>query len=187
VSDKPSNPKDLLGAKKVPYHLWPETATIQGTLALLEGALKYGRSNWRGVGVRASIYYDALRRHANAWFEGQDNDPDSGLDHLGHALACLAIIIDARAKGLLTDDRMYPGGYDATIKAATPHVARLQEKYADRNPKHYHKGVADAEQQVSKGDPRRTEDAADHGREHRDRPAGAGLGSRFGSGCDSRD
>lgn len=135
---KPSNPKDMIGSDKIPLHLWPETATALGALACLDGMLKYGRTNWRAAGVRASIYVDACRRHLNAYFdEGEDVDPDSGLDHLGHALACLAIIVDARAAGKLTDDRMIRGGYRKYINELTPHVKRLKEKYADKNPKHY--------------------------------------------------
>lgn len=144
VSDKPSNPKDLIGSNKLPLHLWPETATALGCLATLEGNLKYGRTNWRAAGVKASIYFDACKRHINAWFdEGEDNDPDSGLPHLAHALACLAIIVDAQAAGKLTDDRLIRGGYRKLVEEITPHVARLKEKHADKKPRHY--TIADSE------------------------------------------
>ena len=134
---KPTNPKDAIGSNKMPVHLWPETATLLGSLALLDGALKYGRSNFRAIGVRSSIYYDAARRHLTAWFEGEDLDPDSGVPHLGHALACLAILVDAEAAGKLNDDRMAPGGYRKLIDALTPHVERLKAAHADKSPKHY--------------------------------------------------
>lgn len=134
---KPTNPKDLIGSGKLPLHLWPVTATALGSLGLLDGMLKYGRSNFRAVGVRASIYFDAASRHLNAWFEGEAVDPDSGLPHLAHALACLAIIVDAEAAGKLNDDRMHPGGYRALINSLTPHVARLKAVHEDKNPQHY--------------------------------------------------
>ena len=70
-TSKPSNPKDAIGSDKLPLHLWPALASAEGSLALLDGALKYGRSNFRVAGVRASIYNDALRRHMDAWFEGR--------------------------------------------------------------------------------------------------------------------
>lgn len=139
---KPSNPKDAIGAGKLPLHLWPVTATALGSLGLLDGMLKYGRSNFRAIGVRASIYYDAACRHLNAWFEGEDLDPDSGLPHLAHALACLAILVDAQAAGKLNDDRMMPGGYRAFVESLTPHVARLKALHADKSPRHY--TIADA-------------------------------------------
>jgi hypothetical protein len=136
-TSKPTNPKDAIGSNKVPLHLWPETATVLGALGLLDGALKYGRSNYRAIGVRASIYYDAARRHLNAWFEGEDTDPDSGLPQLAHVLACVAIIIDAEAAGKLNDDRNIAGGYRQLIDSLTPHVARLKEQYTDKKPHHY--------------------------------------------------
>lgn len=137
---KPTNPKDQVGSDKLPLHLWPTSATIYGALALLDGALKYGRSNWRAAGVRYSIYYDALRRHMDAAFEGEEVDPDSGLPHEAHALACLAIIIDAKVNGKLVDDRAYKEDDDAyrrLVQEAAPHVTRLKAKHASHKPHHW--------------------------------------------------
>lgn len=134
---KPTNPKDVIGSDKIPLHLWPETASILGSMALLDGALKYGRSNFRSIGVRASIYHDATRRHLMKWFEGQDLDEDSGLPHLAHALACVAILIDAQSSGKMNDDRMLKGGTLELLETMTPHVKRLKELYKDREPHHY--------------------------------------------------
>lgn len=135
--NKPTNPKDLIGSNKLPLHLWPPVATALGSLALLDGALRYGRSNFRAVGVRASIYHDALMRHVDAWFEGEDNDPASGVPHLGHALACLAILVDAQAARKLNDDRRYPGGHREAVDELTAHVARLRDLHAGSAPTHY--------------------------------------------------
>ena len=132
-----SNPKDMIGNQKLPLHLWPTTATALGSLGLLDGALKYGRSNYRAIGIRASIYKDAVIRHIDAWFEGEEVDPDSGLPHMAHALACLAIIVEAQVKGNLIDDRMFPTEYREFIKSLTPHVKRLQELHKDKDPKHF--------------------------------------------------
>ncbi len=134
---KPTNPKDAIGSDKLPMHLWPATASAMGSIGLLNGALKYGRSNFREVGVRASIYYDACNRHLNAWFEGEEVDPDDGVPHLAAALACLAIIVDAQAAGKLNDDRMVPGGYRKLERELTGHVKRLKQLHKDRTPKHY--------------------------------------------------
>jgi hypothetical protein len=132
------NPKDIIGSTKLPLHLWPATATMVGCLAMLDGALKYGRSNWRKASIRYSIYADAAKRHIDAAFEGEDVDPDSGLPHEGLALACLAIIVDAKAAGKLIDDRQFNGhGHRKFVNELTPHVKRLKEKHASKNPKHY--------------------------------------------------
>lgn len=143
---KPTNPKDAVGSGKVPLHLWPTTATVVGSMALMDGALKYGRANYRACGVRASIYFDACNRHLNAWFEGEDNDPDSQLPHLGHALACLAVLVDAQAAGCLVDDRQYPGGYRSLLGQMTEHVERLKDLHFDRMPRHYTIGSAGGDQ-----------------------------------------
>lgn len=134
---KESNPKDLLGTTKLPLHLFPKTAVAQGSLAFLDGALKYGRSNFRVVGVRASVYYAALCRHMDAWLEGEDKAEDSQLSHLAHALACVAILIDAEAAGKLIDDRQVAGGYAKLVKELTPDVARLIETHKGKSPRHY--------------------------------------------------
>ena len=135
---KPTNPKDAIGTDKVPLHLWPTDATVLGSLALLDGALKYGRANWRDAGVRASIYYDAALRHLSRWFEGETLDADSGLPHLGHVLACIAILVDSEAAGILVDDRNFNGGhYEDFLARITPQVKRLKEKHSSRAPKHY--------------------------------------------------
>lgn len=138
-TSKASNPKDMIGSDKIPYHLWPETATIMGSLGLLDGALKYGRGNWREAGVKASIYVDALRRHTDAWFECEDTDPDSQLHHFCHMLACMGILADAYANDTLIDDRQFnpKNGYRRFIDKMTEHVKRLKGVHASKTPKHY--------------------------------------------------
>lgn len=135
--EKPTNPKDIVGSDKLPLHLWPETATVFGCLGMMDGALKYGRSNFRATGVRLSIYVDAVKRHVNALFEGEWLDPDSGMPHLSHALACLAIVADAYAAGKLVNDSQYPGGYRELVEELTPSVPQLKAKHADKAPHHY--------------------------------------------------
>ena len=136
VFDSAENPKDLVGATKLPLHLWPATATAMGSVAMLNGALKYGRSNWRVVGIRASIYVDACQRHLAAWFEGHEAD-EEGVPHIASALACLAIIVDAQAAGKLRDDRQVEGGYKDLAARLTKHVSRLNELHSEREPKHW--------------------------------------------------
>lgn len=135
---KNTNPKDLIGSDKLPFHLVPASAIAYECLAFLEGALKYGRCNWRAAGVRFSIYYDACLRHLTKCMEGEWIDSESGIPHLGHARACLGIIIDAYEAGMLKDDRMYSkSDYNALIAKYSEEVKRLKEKYQDKNPKHW--------------------------------------------------
>lgn len=115
---------------------------------MLNGALKYGRSNFRVEPVRASIYHDALLRHMAAWFDGEETDPDDGVPHLAAALANLAILADAQVHGTLIDDRNTgdPSRLRAALNALTPHVARLQALHAQRNPRHYSRALDGAEE-----------------------------------------
>jgi hypothetical protein len=102
------NPKDLYGNIKVSLSKLPAVAVAHGAHAMMDGAEKYGAYNWRDKAVVASIYIDAAKRHLDSWFEGQRQAKDSEVHHLGHAIACCAIILDAEATGNLIDDR--PGG-----------------------------------------------------------------------------
>lgn len=99
------NPKDLFGNKKVSITKFPLIALLHGSHAMMNGADKYGPYNWRDKAVIASIYVDAAFRHLMAWFEREEAAQDSGVHHLGHALACCAILLDAEATGNLIDDR----------------------------------------------------------------------------------
>ena len=102
---KPTNPKDALGIKKAPLSTLPTGPMYEVALAMLEGARKYGRHNYRAIGVKASVYYDAAVGHLTAWWEGEDIDAASGIHHLGKAMACLAVVRDSMMVGNWTDDR----------------------------------------------------------------------------------
>lgn len=105
LSRKDTNPKAAAGAAKPSIHVIPSTALYAAAAAHMDGAYKYGAHNWRVSGVRASTYYAAVQRHLQAWWEGEQIAEDSGVPHLGHALACLNILIDAAACEKLEDDR----------------------------------------------------------------------------------
>lgn len=44
-------------------------------------------------------------RHLWAWWSLEDRDPESGLNHLDHAAACLAMLIETRRRYTGKDDR----------------------------------------------------------------------------------
>lgn len=136
---KDSNPKDeTAGAEgRVPLGLLPDTARVAGAMAMHEGAQKYGRYNYRAVGVRASVYHDALMRHMTAWWNGEDIDPDSGLPHTWKALACIAILIDSAACDMLTDDRPPSAPVARMLKDLKPVVTMIEKDLAAYSPKQY--------------------------------------------------
>lgn len=111
------NPKTVMGLKKPSLSKFPASALILGSLAMMNGADKYGAYNWRTKKVTASIYVDANDRHMKSWFDSREElAADSQVHHLGHALASIAILIDAMVTGNLNDDRP-PAGCAAEMIA----------------------------------------------------------------------
>ena len=134
-TEKPSNPKDSVGIKKVPFSVIPANVIGELGLALLEGARKYGRHNWRVVGVRASVYFDAAMRHLTAFWEGQDIDPDSGLSHITKAIATLTVLRDAMLNNNWEDDRP-PPLTEGWINDLNKKAAEVIERYPDAKAAH---------------------------------------------------
>lgn len=134
---KETNPKDAVGIKKVPMSCVSAPVVMEGALGMMEGALKYGRHNYREVGVRASVYYDALMRHMMAWWEGQDIDPDSGINHVGKAIATLFVLRDSMMRGNWVDDRP-PRCDPEWIAELNKRAAALVEKYPNPEPARIH-------------------------------------------------
>ena len=116
-----NNPKTAIGVTKVPLHLVPPSAKHFLALALADGASKYGAYNWRDHAISVSVYKAAAERHMDAFWDGEDVAPDSGIHHIAHAMACMALILDAHTIGKLNDDR--------PAKGASP---ELQKEYATR-------------------------------------------------------
>jgi hypothetical protein len=102
-----TNPKDALGDKKVNLALVPPASIIHEAMALESGAKKYNAYNWRTKKVRGMVYIAAGLRHLLEYLDGADfsTDTDPPVHHLGHAKACLGIVLDALETGNLIDDR----------------------------------------------------------------------------------
>lgn len=137
---KATNPKDIIGSKKIDLGLVPVTLTIGAATAFLEGALKYGRFNWRVAGVRVSVYIAALLRHVFKYYNGQNADSKTRVLHIDNAIACLGIIRDAEVYGKLVDDRPPCPDTDAVaemIDAQEEIVAHLNELFKSHAPHQY--------------------------------------------------
>lgn len=144
---KPSNPKDVIGSRKIDLGLVPDTLLVCAARAHLEGALKYGRFNWRIAGVRASIYHAALIRHIAKWWNGQDVDKATRVHHLDNAIGCLSIIRDAELYGKLEDDRPPCPDFDAMarlIDGEEEGVAHLKDLFKEHKP--YQFTIADTKE-----------------------------------------
>lgn len=125
---KDTNPKDLVGIKKAPMSTVSAPVLMEVGVAMLEGARKYGRHNYREAGVVASVYYDATMRHLMDWFEGQDIDPASGLNHVTKAIASLTVLRDSMIRGNWKDDRP-PKMPEGWLEELNKKAAIVIEKY----------------------------------------------------------
>lgn len=104
-----ANPKDLIGAKKPRLSLVPPAGFVYAALAMANGADKYGPYNWREKKVQSMIYLEAAQRHILSYQDGEECAKDSGVPHLGHAIACLLILIDAVETNNVIDNRPKAG------------------------------------------------------------------------------
>lgn len=156
---KATNPKDAVGATKLPVSWVPTAVNRYAALAFAEGALKYGRYNWRVSGVRMSIYLDALHRHLmklqdGEWCDGDSLGPDpvtgepqgTQVPHLGSIIACAGIILDSWECDKLTDDRPPANPQTSTdMESRIEHMKHLKKLFAAFNPVHYTIGDAPRE------------------------------------------
>lgn len=134
---KETNPKDAIGTTKLPLHLVPSVIPAYAALAFTEGAMKYGKYNWRVAGVRVSIYIDAMRRHIEKFQNGEWEDPDTRVPHLASVIACAGIILDAYHANKLTDDRPPVCDMASVIDGMQEIVVHLQDMFKDCDP-HQH-------------------------------------------------
>lgn len=100
----PPNPKKIFGLAKPSMQFVPPLALLQLSVAMGEGAEKYGPFNWREAPVEAGTYYSAAMRHWMLYASGETHDPKTGVHHLAYAMACAAIVLDAEAHETLLRD-----------------------------------------------------------------------------------
>ncbi|AZS08770.1 hypothetical protein KDJ02_gp49 [Arthrobacter phage Litotes] len=83
------------GVKEARFDLIPVGPLEQLAIHFGRGAQKYEPHNWR-KGYEFNKGYAALQRHANAWWAGENLDPEMGTSHLAavafHALALLELM-----------------------------------------------------------------------------------------------
>ncbi len=77
---------------KPDYSLVPFKSLDEVVKVLTHGANKYDRHNWRKIDARR--YQAAALRHISAHMQGELIDPDSGCDHLAHAICSLFFIME---------------------------------------------------------------------------------------------
>lgn len=91
---------------KADLSLNPYIALKEMALAFMWGEKKYNRYNYT-QGFESHRLVAAAMRHLCEYQNGEDLDPEStiGSSHLGHALACIAMLLHCEELGTLTDTR----------------------------------------------------------------------------------
>jgi hypothetical protein len=87
---------ELVGRKfdggKTRWELLPWREVEQVCEILTMGAVKYADNNWQNVRP-VSRYVGAAFRHLTAWINGEKLDPETGVNHLAHAICCLLFLL----------------------------------------------------------------------------------------------
>lgn len=86
---------------KPQYGLLPPLALKAAVEILTFGAEKYEPDNWKYVPDSKRRYFDSVQRHLWAWKEGEQTDPESGKNHLAHAMCGLMFLLE---RDLFTDE-----------------------------------------------------------------------------------
>lgn len=103
------DPKQSQANKKKTFDNIPISLLIHALEGADNGANKYGPWNWLKLDdgtMSLKTYINALQRHLILFRAGQDNASDSGIHHLKHMIAGLAVVLDAMLFNKVNDDRV---------------------------------------------------------------------------------
>ena len=94
-------------AGKPKWSLVPQSALVPMVRVLEYGAKKYAPHNWQR-GLPINEICESLKRHLDSFMEGEDNDLESTLSHIGH-IQCNALFLSWMLKNRPDlDDRVKP-------------------------------------------------------------------------------
>lgn len=86
---------------KLRHDLLPLYPVHEVIRVLMYGAQKYNDHNWKEVDELRSRYYNASKRHIDAWWDGELHDPETGLHHLAHAVCSLVFLMQAEEEEII--------------------------------------------------------------------------------------
>jgi len=76
---------------KAKWGLVPQSALLPMVEVLEFGAKKYAAHNWM-KGLSIVEICESMKRHLDAFMENENNDPESGISHIGH-IQCNALFL----------------------------------------------------------------------------------------------
>jgi len=99
------NKGNRFNTDKLKWGLVPQSSLVPMVRVLEFGAKKYGNYNWQ-KGLSIIEICESLKRHLDAFMEGEDNDSESGLSHIGH-IQCNALFLSWMMENKLELDDRY--------------------------------------------------------------------------------
>lgn len=84
---------------KLKWGLLPWDALTDIVRVFMFGANKYGERNWE-LGMDKSRLFDAALRHMTKWACGDEEDNETGINHLAHAIVSLLMILTYKIRGM---------------------------------------------------------------------------------------
>jgi hypothetical protein len=85
---------------------WFPVRAFEPTVRVLEfGAKKYAKGNW-AKGMSWSVCFTCTMSHLSKAFQGEENDEESGLPHLAHAMCNIVFLLGYRTLFPEGDDRL---------------------------------------------------------------------------------
>jgi len=90
---------------KIKWSLVPQSALLPMVEVLEFGAKKYAPHNWK-KGLSITEICESLKRHLDAFMEGEDLDLESGLHHVGH-MQCNTLFLSYMLQNMSELDDRY--------------------------------------------------------------------------------
>lgn len=112
------------GKPQLSYILEFANAIKSAAAVFVFGAIKYARGNWK-KGMPREEVIDSLLRHLTAYQNGELNDPESGLPHVGHIMANALFLAEFEQRGDYAEK--------AKIARSIESIARLEENKTPRS------------------------------------------------------
>ena len=122
-----TNPAMKYDGEKVRLDLLPIAPLIAVGKVLTYGAKKYAERNWE-KGLAWSRCYAAALRHLFAWWSGETNDPETGLNHLDHALCEIMFLREFAITHPELDDRPTPSKATAKEPSKEPTLYEIYKQ-----------------------------------------------------------
>jgi hypothetical protein len=81
-------------SEKARYSLIPAKALDEVAHVLTYGSRKYEDFNWKYLDKPKDRFFSAAQRHAWEWMQGEENDQETGRNHLASAICNLMFLLE---------------------------------------------------------------------------------------------